>query len=278
MYHFGTIVLHLVFFGFNCTNLVHTIKVHNQILTLFRGVLMTRILSLYKIKTKQCLLKINADTERCVLEVHSRITNKILNVYEIPYYLSSDIAKIESFSALVRYAKANQIQPTADPVCPRPPETFINSSIPANDNGNKVDGGNLSYLDQLSSVITTVQSLANHSAVTTRDERSDLLSVADFLETIKNSEYDPAYLAGVSDPSMNCGYCGSSFYRSDYGMCSDCFHNAVSDSTSSARCACGRTLSDNDLSLMMCPVCAQFKYNDDYDVPVNGMALPSNLE
>lgn len=160
-------------------------------------------------------------------------------------------------------------------LCPCPPET--SDTVAIGDTA-EVDGGNLSYLDQLSSVITTVQALANHSAVTTKDERSDLLSVADFLETIKHSEYDPAYLACVSDPNMNCGYCGSSFYRSDYGMCSDCFHNAVSGSNTSPRCACGRSLSENDLSLMMCPICAQFKYNDDYDVPVNGMALPSNLE
>lgn len=197
-----------------------------------------------------------------VVGIHDELVRDVeLTKDQITHFLSLDCP-----DAFIAYALT---------LCPCPPET--SDTVAIGDTA-EVDGGNLSYLDQLSNIIKSVDALIHHPSVTTDDEKYDLLAVSESLQTIKSSEYDPAYLAGVSDTSMNCGYCGSSFYRSDYGMCSDCFHNAVSDFTNSARCACGRVLSENDLSLMMCPICAQFKYNDDYDVPVNGMELPSNLE
>lgn len=164
--------------------------------------------------------------------IHDELVSDVeLTKDQITHFLSLDCP-----DAFIAYALT---------LCPCPPET--SDTVAIGDTA-EVDGGNLSYLDQLSNIIESVNALIHHPSVITDDEKYDLLAVSESLETIKSSDYDPAYLAGVSD------------------------------FTSAARCACGRSLSENDLSLMMCPICAQFKYNDDYDVPVNGMALPSNLE
>lgn len=66
--------------------------------------------------------------KQLVVSVHSLKTGKNLIVYRLPLELSNEVFKTKSYSALVAYAKANQIQQSAVTPCPVPASTPAKSS------------------------------------------------------------------------------------------------------------------------------------------------------
>ena len=66
--------------------------------------------------------------KQLVVSVHSLKTGKNLTVYRLPLELSDKVSKINSYTALVAFAKANQIQPQAVTPCPVPAPTPAKSS------------------------------------------------------------------------------------------------------------------------------------------------------